>query len=135
MRIRLHVFLDHWEASYLGHEADNHPSCLPHQAPVSFILLAAAFDRANDNSSRVVGAAAAQLAVFWTSYPDADITQSSWLSAVCNQIVVFTSILTACLPYLKPLMLSLESGIVRVPDEPEELAFIIRSRGQMQMSS
>ncbi|KAI1500854.1 hypothetical protein F5X99DRAFT_384658, partial [Biscogniauxia marginata] len=37
-----------------------------------------------------------------------------WLPVVSNQIVLCTSIVTACLPYLRPFMESLESGIVRV---------------------
>lgn len=74
----------------------------------------------------VIGAAAAQLVIFWNAYVKPDITQSLWLPTVCNQIVVFLSVLTACLPYLRPLMESLESGIVRVPEEVEELRSFAR---------
>lgn len=75
----------------------------------------------------VIGAAAAQLAVFWKTHTDPDITAGLWLPTVCNQIVVFLSVLTACLPYLRPLMESLESGIVHVPEEVEELRSFARA--------
>ncbi|KAK2603224.1 hypothetical protein N8I77_009697 [Diaporthe amygdali] len=75
----------------------------------------------------VIGAAAAQLAVFLKAYPSPDITNSLWLPTVCNQIVVFLSILTACLPYLRPFMESLESDVVRVPEDLEELRSFARS--------
>lgn len=47
-----------------------------------------------------------------------------YLPTVLNQVVLCASIVTACLPHLKPLMVSLESGIVRVPDDPEELVYM-----------
>ncbi|KAH8755671.1 hypothetical protein F5883DRAFT_570507 [Diaporthe sp. PMI_573] len=75
----------------------------------------------------VIGAAAAQLAVFWDAYGHPDITSNLWLPTVCNQIVVFLSVLTACLPYLRPLMESLESGIVHVPEDAEELRSFARA--------
>lgn len=75
----------------------------------------------------VIGAAAAQLAVLWSAYMKPDITESLWLPTVCNQIVVFLSVLTACLPYLRPLMESLESGIVHVPEDVEELRSFARA--------
>ncbi|KAG8161360.1 hypothetical protein KVR01_009624 [Diaporthe batatas] len=75
----------------------------------------------------VIGAAAAQLAIFWIAYSNPDITAGLWLPTVCNQVVVLLSVLTACLPYLRPLMESLESGIVHVPDEVEELRSFARA--------
>ncbi|KAI1137560.1 hypothetical protein F5Y05DRAFT_419501 [Hypoxylon sp. FL0543] len=73
----------------------------------------------------VIGTAAAQLAVFYNAYPDSDVTQEMWLSVILNQVVICVSIVTACLPYLKPFMESLQSGIVRVeniPGSEEELS-------------
>ncbi|POS68757.1 hypothetical protein DHEL01_v212848 [Diaporthe helianthi] len=66
----------------------------------------------------VVGAAAAQLVMYWRAYASADISSNLWLPTILNQVVVTTSVITSCVPFLKPLMLSLESGIARVPDEP-----------------
>lgn len=71
----------------------------------------------------MAGAAAAQLAIYWNADLHSDFTKSLYLPTVLNQVVVCLSIVTACLPYLKPLMVSLDSGIVHVPDEPEELGF------------
>lgn len=76
----------------------------------------------------VVVAAVAQLAVHWRAYATADVTSNIWLPTILNQVVVTTSVITSCLPFLKPLMLSLESGIARVPDEPRELTFMGSSR-------
>ncbi|KAI0839455.1 hypothetical protein F5Y06DRAFT_286471 [Hypoxylon sp. FL0890] len=73
----------------------------------------------------VIGTAAAQLAVFYDAYPDSDVIQSMWLPVILNQVVICVSIVTACLPYLKPFMESLQSGIVRVeniPGSEEELS-------------
>ncbi|KAI1409820.1 hypothetical protein F5Y13DRAFT_181693 [Hypoxylon sp. FL1857] len=73
----------------------------------------------------VIATAAVQLAIFYSAFPDPDVTQSMWLPVILNQVVICVSILTACLPYLKPFMESLESGIVRVeniPGSEEELS-------------
>ncbi|KAH8652626.1 hypothetical protein BGZ60DRAFT_533488 [Tricladium varicosporioides] len=78
----------------------------------------------------VMAAIATQLAVFWDEYPSSDITNSLWLPIVCNQVVVCLSVITACLPYLKPLMESLESGLVRanIPEEfSQELSLYQRT--------
>ncbi|KAK3687732.1 hypothetical protein B0T22DRAFT_137696 [Podospora appendiculata] len=73
----------------------------------------------------VVAATVAQLAVFWSAVPSPatdDLTDNLWLPILLNQIVVCVSVVTACLPYLKPLMDSLESGLVRanLPGGSEE---------------
>jgi glycerol uptake facilitator-like aquaporin len=80
--------------------------------------------------SSVIGAAIAQLAVFWTAQTNPDVTESLWVPAMCNQIVMFLSVLTACLPYLRPLMESLESGVVRVPEDAEELRSFAGARSR-----
>ncbi|KAJ0122160.1 hypothetical protein N8I77_011993 [Diaporthe amygdali] len=78
----------------------------------------------------VIAAAAAQLGVYWNACDSEDVTSSFWLPTILNQVVICTSVVTSCLPFLKPLMLSLESGIARVPDEPpQELAFMGSSSG------
>lgn len=42
-----------------------------------------------------------------------DRTYSLWPLIVCTQIVQCTSITTACVPYLQPFLLSLESGMLK----------------------
>lgn len=64
----------------------------------------------------VIAAVAAQLATFHASYSAANPTQSLWLPTILNQVVLSLNVLTACLPYLRPLMESLESSVVRVDD-------------------
>ncbi|KAI2462938.1 hypothetical protein F4781DRAFT_418334 [Annulohypoxylon bovei var. microspora] len=74
----------------------------------------------------VIAAAIAQLVISWNAYPDPNVTQSMWLPILLNQVVLCVSIVTACLPYLKPFMQSLQSGIVRVEniaDSQEELSY------------
>lgn len=72
----------------------------------------------------MVGAAIAQLVAYWNIHDDSDVSLSLYLPTVLNQVVLCASVVTACLPHLKPLMVSLESGIVRVPDDPEELVYM-----------
>ncbi|KAI1086428.1 hypothetical protein F5B19DRAFT_160790 [Rostrohypoxylon terebratum] len=62
----------------------------------------------------VVAAVIAQLVVYSDAYSNPNVTQSMWLPVVLNQVAICVSILTACLPFLKPFMQSLQSGIVRV---------------------
>ncbi|KAI1212025.1 uncharacterized protein F4807DRAFT_417310 [Annulohypoxylon truncatum] len=74
----------------------------------------------------VIAAAIAQLVVFYKAYSDPNVTRSMWLPVILNQVVICVSILTACLPFLKPFMENLHSGIVRVEnvvaDSQEELS-------------
>ena len=46
----------------------------------------------------------------------ADRTFARWPVAVCSQFVQALSIMTACVPYLKPFFASLESGMIRTDD-------------------
>lgn len=96
------------------------PSLVHGQAIVSFTSPNGQFQCPDIELFSVIGAAAAQLGVFWTSYAGPDVTQSLWLPTIFNQIVVFLSFLADCLPYLRPLMESLKSGIVRVPEDVDE---------------
>ncbi|KAI1101870.1 hypothetical protein F4804DRAFT_314727 [Jackrogersella minutella] len=73
----------------------------------------------------VIAGSIVQLVVFWNALPDSNVTQSMWLPVILNQAVLCASILTACLPYLKPFIESLQSGIIRVenlPGSEEELS-------------
>ncbi|KAI1262322.1 hypothetical protein F5Y18DRAFT_430223 [Xylariaceae sp. FL1019] len=73
----------------------------------------------------IIVAAVAQLFVFLNSFPSSDLTEALWIPILLNQVVLSLSVVTACAPYLKPFMESLESGIVRVenlPDSEEELS-------------
>lgn len=41
-----------------------------------------------------------------------DLTFDLWPMAICMQVVQCVSLITACIPYLQPFMLSLESGFL-----------------------
>jgi hypothetical protein len=69
---------------------------------------------------RVVAAVGVQ--IFFLNKPVLDPTFDPWAEAISTQVVLCLSILTACFPYLKPFLLSLESGLMRVDD--------LRRRGQ-----
>lgn len=125
--IRFPVRVDHRQAPHVCSEKNYSSSCVSDQVVVSFVLPCSQLHFSNLKQPSVIGAAAAQLAVFWNAYAKPDITHNLWLPTVCNQIVVFLSVLTACLPYLRPLMESLESGIVRVPEDLDELRSFARS--------
>ena len=45
-----------------------------------------------------------------------DRTFAAWPVVVCSQFVQALSIITACIPYLKPFFVSLESGMIRTDD-------------------
>lgn len=45
-----------------------------------------------------------------------DYTYASWPVVVCSEFVQVLSIVTACIPYLKPFFASLESGMIRTDD-------------------
>ncbi|KAK2750743.1 hypothetical protein FQN57_002816 [Myotisia sp. PD_48] len=76
----------------------------------------------------VVGAAIAQLGVFWNhTYMNhnTNAARNAWVPVIINQVVICLSIVTACLPYLKTFMESLESGVTRVgiiPSSEEDLS-------------
>ena len=42
-----------------------------------------------------------------------NLTLDFWSTAVCTQVVQSVSLITACIPYLKPFFESLESGMIR----------------------
>ena len=45
-----------------------------------------------------------------------DLTFAAWPVVVCSQFVQALSIITACIPYLKPFFSSLETGMIRADD-------------------
>ncbi|KAI0202610.1 hypothetical protein F4808DRAFT_420768 [Astrocystis sublimbata] len=62
----------------------------------------------------VIGIALTQLAVFLYAFPVYDLTLDLWLPSILDQATLSASIVTASIPYLRPFMESLESGIARV---------------------
>ncbi|KAI8955180.1 hypothetical protein F4801DRAFT_377749 [Xylaria longipes] len=73
----------------------------------------------------IIGSALAQLAVFLDAFPSLDLTMDLWLPTILNQATLSTSVVTASIPYLRPFMESLQSGIARVenlPGSEEELS-------------
>ena len=45
-----------------------------------------------------------------------DFTYRVWPAVLCNQLVQNLGIITACVPYIKPFLESLESGMIRTDD-------------------
>ncbi|KAI1753018.1 hypothetical protein F4782DRAFT_498093 [Xylaria castorea] len=73
----------------------------------------------------VIGIALAQLAAFLDAFPSFDLTMDLWLPTILNQATLCASVVTASIPYLRPFMESLESGVARVeniPGSEEELS-------------
>ncbi|KAH8166415.1 hypothetical protein CIB48_g1826 [Xylaria polymorpha] len=66
----------------------------------------------------IVGIALAQLAIFLDAFPSIDLTMDLWLPTILNQATLSASVVTASVPYLRPFMESLESGIARVENLP-----------------
>ncbi|KAL8725749.1 MAG: hypothetical protein Q9166_007149 [cf. Caloplaca sp. 2 TL-2023] len=64
----------------------------------------------------VVVAVIAQLAYFNSANSSDDVPYHLWTEIVCTQVVQSLSIITACVPYLKPFFDSLESGMIRSDD-------------------
>ncbi|KAI4957707.1 hypothetical protein J4E86_004846 [Alternaria arbusti] len=60
----------------------------------------------------VVFASAAQIGYIHTLPLPSDLLHSIWRIVVCGQIVQVTSIMTATIPFLKPFMMSLDSGLL-----------------------
>lgn len=57
-----------------------------------------------------------QLGFSKRAHGSTDLTLDLWLPALCTQFVQNLSIVTACVPYLKPFYLGLESGMIRTDD-------------------
>lgn len=65
--------------------------------------------------------------MFLESVPGLDLTADLWLPTVLNQATLSASVVTACGPYLRPFMESLETGMARVEQHlagsQEELSY------------
>ena len=66
--------------------------------------------------SRVIAAAIAQLLYLHRASGSEDFTYRVWPAVLCNQLVQNLGIITACIPYIKPFLESLESGMIRTDD-------------------
>ncbi|KAK3172404.1 hypothetical protein OEA41_005725 [Lepraria neglecta] len=64
----------------------------------------------------VIASAIAQLAYLHRASGTADFTYRLWPVVLCNQLVQNIGIVTACVPYIKPFLESLESGMIRTDD-------------------
>ena len=93
--------------------------------------------------ARVIAAAIAQIAYLNRSSTALDPTFESWPAVLCAQIVQNLGIITACIPYLKPFLESLESGLIRSDDlrqrtegsHGEHSAKSSRAKGRQRSSS
>ncbi|PGH20067.1 hypothetical protein AJ80_03717 [Polytolypa hystricis UAMH7299] len=65
----------------------------------------------------VVAAVAGQIVYFNRTVDSLDRTFDPWPKTLATQIVQNLSIVTACIPYLKPFLESLESGVMRNDDQ------------------
>ncbi|KAG9228438.1 hypothetical protein BJ875DRAFT_500727 [Amylocarpus encephaloides] len=64
----------------------------------------------------VIGAIAAEISFLQQSASSSDISFKSWQRAICSQLMLCLSISTACIPYLRPFLDSLESGLLKNDD-------------------
>ncbi|KAI9881206.1 MAG: hypothetical protein M1830_007184 [Pleopsidium flavum] len=64
----------------------------------------------------VIAAVTAQLVYLNRASDTTDATFDLWPLVLCTQVVQNMSIITACIPYLKPFLESLESGMMRSDD-------------------
>lgn len=67
-------------------------------------------------SDSVVTAIAVQIVYLNRESGSQDPSLNFWPTAICTQAVLNLSIITACIPYLKPFFESLESGMIRSDD-------------------
>ncbi|KAI0472263.1 hypothetical protein F4859DRAFT_504922 [Xylaria cf. heliscus] len=85
----------------------------------------------------IIGIALAQLAAFLNAFPSSNLTMDLWLPTILNQATLSASVVTASIPYLRPFMESLESGIARVenlPGSEEQLSHVRVSPSAYYMS-
>ena len=64
----------------------------------------------------VSGAVMAELVFRNKGANSSDRTFAPWTVVICSQFVQTLSIITACVPYLKPFFSSLETGMIRADD-------------------
>ncbi|RWA11500.1 hypothetical protein EKO27_g3596 [Xylaria grammica] len=65
----------------------------------------------------VIGATVAQLIYIRRLVFDERYLGNVWQVIVCDEVVYTTSIIVTCIPFLKPFLLSLESGFLRADDK------------------
>ncbi|KAI1335036.1 hypothetical protein F5Y15DRAFT_259938 [Xylariaceae sp. FL0016] len=86
----------------------------------------------------VVAAIVAQLLAFRDIIGSSDVTMDLWLPVALSQATLCASVVTACVPHLKPFMESLESGIVRVEyiaGSEEHLGYLTSRSNEHYLSS
>lgn len=93
-------------------DSDSQLFCCTNPASLSRLLC---YGIANIFAS-VIGAVTAELVVRNMGADSADRTFTSWRVVICSQFVQALSIITACVPYLKPFFSSLETGMIRADD-------------------
>ncbi|KAI4237155.1 MAG: hypothetical protein LQ349_002048 [Xanthoria aureola] len=64
----------------------------------------------------IIVAVIAQLAYFNSAISSKDVTYQLWSEIVCTQVTQSLGIITACVPYLRPFLQNLQSGMVRRDD-------------------
>ena len=64
----------------------------------------------------VIAAAVARVIYLNDAFKSTDYTFAIWPAALCSAVLQSLSIITACIPYLKPFLESLESGLIRSDD-------------------
>ena len=69
-----------------------------------------------DRLSSVAGACIAQLRYINLVREKDDLSFDLWPAVICAQVVQCVSLTTACIPYLQPFLMSLESGFLRGDD-------------------
>ena len=62
---------------------------------------------------RVIGAVIAQLYLLNKIRKTTDITFDSWSYQICTQLVQNLSVITVCIPYIRNVLVGLESGMLR----------------------
>lgn len=60
--------------------------------------------------------AAVSIQLYYLNKPVHDPAFDTWTTSISTQLVQCLSIVTACFPYLKPFLVSLESGLMRADD-------------------
>jgi hypothetical protein len=72
---------------------------------------------ANQTPQSVVFASTAQIVYIVTLTPNEDLLYEIWRVVVCGQIVQVASIMTSTIPFLKPFLMSVESGLLSVENK------------------
>jgi hypothetical protein len=68
------------------------------------------------STASVAAAATAEMVFLQRTKDSSDLSYKGWQVALCTQLMLCLSISTACIPYLRPFLDSLESGLLRSDD-------------------